>query len=85
MHIPAPNPNLLASESIPTKTSQVQKRFENIHDDIVESASRIWQLHNFRTGDKIFLDTINLLIGYANVASIAYQESYSTALLGHFN
>jgi hypothetical protein len=60
---------VLFAEMLRYKTRQVQERLEAAQEDMVEPGNRRRRPHNFRTGDKVFLDTTNLPIGYANVAS----------------
>lgn len=64
----AADPTRFAS-AMKKKVQEIKVRLEEAQDNMVEAANRSRRPHNFKTGDKVFLDTANLPIAYANVTS----------------
>ena len=57
------------AQALKTRVRAIRDRLEAAQDAMVEIANRKRQPHSFKTGDRVFLDTSNLPIGYANVSS----------------
>jgi hypothetical protein len=57
------------ARSIGLRLKEIRERLERAQEIMAEEANRTRRPHNFKTGDRVFLDTKNLPIGYANVSS----------------
>jgi hypothetical protein len=69
-----PKSNDISSEAEPfartlqNKARRIRDRLDMVQEGMIELANRKQRSQDFRTGDKVLLDTGNLSIGYANLA-----------------